>query len=188
MLYGASFGCWRAPGQALAAAVKMPLLIFATLGTVGFISAMLGALLHPALTRWHIGYGLLAGFAVTCALLGAFAPVFAYFALQAPPPDAPGAMAAYRAILLGNVAAVALAGVAGFSRLLRLLQRLTGSRADAWRIFLAWSALAGLAGSQWSWLISPFLIRPGDPVTLLNPRAFDCNFFEWTWKALCGSL
>ena len=186
--FGFSFGCWRSTQQAAIAAAKMPILLFAVMATAGLANSWLAAIICPGLTRAQIGYGFLSGFAVTAAVLGAFAPVTAFFALQAPSIDGPDAMSAYRGVFLAHVAAVGTAGVLGFLRLRQLLLALTGSPAVARRILFAWIGTAGLCGCEWSWLLSPFLSRPDQPVPWINPDAFTCNFFEYVWRVVAGNL
>ncbi len=187
-IYGVSFGCWRSPEQAIIAAIKMPMLMVAVIVTAGLINALLAAIIHPGFTRWHVGYGMLSGFAVTASVLGAFSPVLVFFAMQAPAPDSPDAMVTYRVILLIHTSCVGIAGTAGFLRLRSLLLRLTGCPERARHVLLAWIATCGLAGFEWSWLLSPFLARPDMPVPLLNPIAFSCNVFEYIWRAIAGTL
>jgi len=187
-LYGLSFGCWHGVNQAVIAAIKLPILIFAVVGTTGLISALLAKMLDPQLDRWQIGYGLLSGFAVAASILGACSPVLIFFALQLPSPHEAQSMLSYRILLVTHTACVGIAGISGFVRLRSYLERMTGFRKTARKLLAAWIPLCGLAGCEWSWVLSPFLARPDMPVPLMNPNAFNCNFFEYLWLVIKGGL
>lgn len=185
-LFGCAFGLWRGPGQALLSAVKMPLLMLLVTAFTAAVSTQLAQVLGARLTLRQTLASMLLAFAIASLILGALAPVTAFFAWQAPPPGTPGDMAAYRALLLLNTAAVGVAGVLGNLKLYRLLATLLGSRALAARVLAAWIGVAGLTGFELSWVLSPFLSRPDLAVPLVNPIAFRVNVFEYLVRVGTG--
>lgn len=94
------------------------------------------------------------------------------------PPPATRALVACAAWL---VAAVALAGLAGYVRVHRLLRRETADHGLVRRVLLAWIAISGFVGSEVCWICTPMLARPDLPVPFLNPNAFRMNMYEYLW-------
>ena len=117
-IYGAAMGCWRAPEQALFVAIKFPLIILLT--TLG--NALLNGLLAPLLGL-NIPFrqsfaAVVMSFAITSAILGAFAPLLAFAVWNAPPlTSGKAGLATYDFILLAHVSVIALAGTVGNLRL-----------------------------------------------------------------------
>ena len=180
-VFGAAFGLWRAPRQALYGAIKMPLMLHAVVWLSVAANAMLNWLLGGGLSLRQVRRCVLAALAIASVLLAAFSPVAAYLAAQAPSPDTPDGPATYRVLLATLVLCVGCVGLVGYARLFRLLCALTPDRAVAWRVLFAWVLTTGLVGTQCSWLLSPFVQRPEVPVTFWNPAAFSSNFFEHLW-------
>lgn len=187
-LFGLAFGIWRAPEQALYSAIKMPAMILAVVAVSSLINIILAHVLGSGLSAWQTTTCVLLSLAITCLILAALAPIICLFALQCPPPQAPGAMLSYRSLLTANTGLVAAAGVAGNVRLYRLLRILTPSASTASRVLLSWILTTGLAGCEFSWICSPFLARPDIPIMFLNPNAFHGNFFEYLWRTATGTL
>jgi hypothetical protein len=187
-LFGFAFGIWRAPEQALYAAIKMPAMILALVGVSSLINIMLAYVLGSRLSAIQTTTCVLLSLAITSVILAALSPVTLFFALQCPAPTEPGSMTAYRCLLTGNTCVVAFAGIAGNVRLYRLLCDVTAARAMALRVLLSWIFVTGLAGTELSWLFSPFLSRPDLPIHFFNDIAFQSNFFEYLWHAVMGSL
>ncbi|MBT7058724.1 MAG: hypothetical protein HN976_26750 [Lentisphaerae bacterium] len=187
-LYGGAFGVWRSPAQMAFSMVKMPLMVLAVTVTTGLLSGMFAQVLGSGLSFSQVGMCILFGFSIMSILLGAVAPVAAFLSTQAVPPSAPAAVAHYRVLLCSHTAMVGVAGLTGYWRLYRLLVALTGDPAVARRVLVSWIAAAALAGTQLSWLLSPFLCRPDVSVTFFNTLAFESNFFEYLWAAACGHL
>lgn len=180
-LYGATVGWWQAPAQAAYAAVKFPVLIFATV----FGNAVLNGMLAQVL-GWPVAFreslmAILLSFVVATLILAAFAPVAWLLAYSAPAPGSAAADQAYSVVLLTHVVAIAYAGVVANVRLFRWLSVWSGSRRIARRVPFAWLAGNLLVGSQVSWIISPFIGAPNVPVVFLQPHPFECNFFEYAW-------
>jgi len=187
-VFGAAFGCWRAPLQALYSALKMPVLILAVTGFSAVINTLLAQALGAALSFRQVLGCMLTGFAITSILLAAVAPCTLFFAWQAPPPDSSAALLSYRVLLPLNTAVVGVCGILANLRLFRLLATLTGSSRLAARVLIAWILASGLAGCELSWVLSPFLARPDLPIPFFNPNALTGNFFEYLFKAAFGVL
>lgn len=181
--YGATFGAWRGVEQAAYSALKMPLFIVGLVLVSSVLNVMLAQVLGARLTALQVGVCILLGLSIMTVILLALCPVMAFFAWQSPSPESPAALNTYRALLLANTSVIALAGILGNIRLYGLLRRLTGSSQVANRVLLGWLLTTGLAGSELSWVLSPFLARPDIPVPFLNPNAFTSNFFEYLWHA-----
>ena len=184
LAYGFSFGIWRSPTQACYAAVKMPLLIFSVTVASSLINTMLAQVIGSGLSYRQVWICILVSLAITAALLGSLSPVLLFFACCLPPVDSADATSVYRTILLGNTTLVGVCGIVGNVQLYRLLRNLTASPAIACRVLLSWIFVSGLVGCELSWILSPFLAKPGEPVPLINPDAFSGNFFEYVWRAM----
>lgn len=173
-LYGASLGCWQAPRQAVYAAAKFPLLIFATVFGNALLNGMLAQVLGLPVTLRQSLLAILMSFVIATLMLAAFAPVALFLAYSVPATDK-----GYSVVLLAHVAVIAYAGVAANVRLLRVLNLLSGCRQRARRILLAWLAGNLLVGTQVSWIISPFIGDPAKPVMLIQEHPLERNFFEY---------
>ncbi len=187
-VFGAAFGIWRAPLQAGMSAVKMPLLMLSTTAFSALINALMAQTLGARLSFRQTLACMLLAFAVTSAVLASLAPIDAFFAWQMPGPETPEAMVSYRTILVMNTAVVGAAGMLGNLHLYRVLAALTGSRRMAARVLTAWILATGLVGCELSWVMSPFLCRPDKALHILNPNAFDNNFFEYLFQTITGHL
>jgi len=185
-LYGAAMGWWRAPEQALYVAIKLPLIVLLTTLGNALLNAMLAPLLGLAITFRQSLLVVLMSFAVSAAILGAFAPVAGFLAWAAPPMS-PGAVdgPTYSVIKLVHVGVIAFAGVAGSVRLFQLLADLAGSHAVARRVLSAWLAANLFFGSQLAWLLRPFIGAPYLPVAFVRPDvALRGNFYENVLRSL----
>lgn len=198
--YGAAFGIWRAPEQALFAAIKLPALLIAVVLTTVIINAMLAMLLRAPLGLRQSAVCILVGLAATAVVLGALAPLSAFLALAVRGPDprvfglplsdplAASANAYSQALLLYHVVVIAIAGVIGNLRLHRLLAELTRKRELALRVLFAWLGVELLAGSELSWMARPFLGRPHTPVTFVVDDPLEGSFFEEVGAAMSNAL
>ena len=187
--FGAALGCWRAPEQALFAALKLPLIMLLTAMGNGLLNTMIAPLLGLQTTFRQSFLAILTSFALAAAILGAMSPLAAFVIWNAPPLQT-GAndwtsannSVTHAGVLLLLVATIAFAGIAANLRLLQLLRDLAGQRATAWRVLLAWLAGNLFFGSQLSWILRPFIGSPGLPVQFLRDDAFNGNFYEAVWR------
>ncbi|MGC3958761.1 MAG: hypothetical protein QM813_12725 [Verrucomicrobiota bacterium] len=177
--FGLAIGWWRAPEQALYAAIKLPLIMLLTAAGNGLLNAMLAPLLGLQIAFRQSFLAILTSFALAAAILGAMSPLAAFVIWNAPPLT-PGAnnSETHAGVLLLLVATIAFAGIAANLRLWQLLRHLAGQPTAAWRVLLAWLAGNLFLGSQLSWILRPFIGSPGLPVQFLRADAFNGNFFE----------
>ena len=187
-LYGAVFGMWRSPIQAIYSAFKMPVLIFSVTGVSIMINTMIAQALGSGLTFRIVGTCMLLSFAVTSILLAAMSPVMLFFSLQCPEPGSPGDLLAYRVLLPAHTMVVGFCGFLGNVKLHRFLRRLIDPPRLGNRVLMAWILVSGLAGCELSWVISPFLARPDLPIPFFNPNAVLGNFFEYLFRTCSGML
>jgi len=178
--YGAAMGWWRDPWQALFVAIKFPLIILLTALGNALLNAMLAPLLGLDITLRQSLLAVLMSFAITAAIMGAFAPLTGFVAWNAPPmtPDVKST-STYAFIKLTHVLVIAFAGIVGNVRLFQLLIRLgAGNRRVAQRVLFAWLAGNLFLGSQLTWIARPFIGAPQLPVVFLRDTAFRGNFYE----------
>jgi hypothetical protein len=178
--YGAAMGWWRDPWQALFVAIKFPLIILLTAGGNALLNAMLAPLLGLNISLRQSLLAVLMSFAITAAIMGAFAPLTGFLVWNAPPmtPDVKSTPT-YAFIKLSHVIVIAFAGIAGNVRLYQLLHKLShGNRRVAQRVLFAWLAGNLFLGSQLTWIARPFIGSPHLEVAFLRDTAFQGNFFE----------
>jgi hypothetical protein len=195
-LYGAVFGGWRAPEQALIVATKLPLVLLAVVAVASLAGAFLASSLRTGLDLARTATLLLVGLATTSALLGALAPVAALFVLHAPPPDpvalglahgdpaARATVGVHHGLLLGHIAVIAVCGVVGVSRLRGTLRAVVDAPSQARAVWWAWALLCGFVGAEISWLARPFQGSPVLPPGWFRSEPLDGNFFESVWRML----
>jgi hypothetical protein len=182
--YGAAMGWWRAPEQALFVGIKFPLIILMTTFGNALINGMLAPLLGLNIPFRQSFSAVVMSFAVTSAILGAFAPLTAFMVWCAPPMSAQVGNFNYAGIKLVHVAVIIFAGVTGNTRLLQLLVRLANDRAAATRVLVAWLFGNLFLGSQLSWILRPFIGSPQLPVEFLRENALHGNFYENVFGSL----
>ena len=176
--YGIAFGLWRAPLQALFGAMKLPLVLLGVALVTAASSAVLAPLLGARLRPMQAIVSILSSLAVTSSILGALAPVSILFVLSVPAAGTANDAAIAQSLVLTHTLVIAVAGTAGVLALLRLLAQLVPSRAIAKRVVIVWMATQLLVGAQLSWLLRPFLGRPGSAVTFFSPDALEGGFFD----------
>jgi len=176
-IYGAAMGWWRAPEQALFVAIKFPLIILLTTLGNALLNGLLAPLLGLDIPFRQSFAAVVMSFAITSAILGAFAPLLAFAVWNAPPLEA-HPVAAYNLIKLAHVGVIMFAGTVGNARLFQLLVHLGGGRAVAFRVFFAWLAGNLFLGSQLSWIARPFIGLPDLPVQFFRDNALKGNFYE----------
>ncbi|HTB83735.1 MAG TPA: hypothetical protein VK742_08780 [Candidatus Sulfotelmatobacter sp.] len=176
--YGAAMGWWRAPQQALFVGIKFPLIILMTTFGNALINGMLAPLLGLNIPFRQSFSAVVMSFAVTSAILGAFAPLTAFMVWCAPPMSGQVTDFNYAGFKLVHVAIIMFAGVTGNTRLLQLLVHLADDRAAAVRVLVAWLGGNLFLGSQLSWILRPFIGSPQLPVEFLRENALHGNFYE----------
>lgn len=187
-VYGASIGLGRAPLMAVFVAVKMPLLIFLTLGVNGLINGMFGSLLGSGMSFRQTMQACLMSFAIFALIVGSLSPLVAGMVLERPDGDASDVTRWYRWFLLTNTAVIAFAGIVANHKLLRLIESYSGSRGAAWRTLIAWLAGNLFVGAQLSFNLRPFFGNPSLPVAFLRPNPFDGTFYESVWSMTLADL
>ena len=184
-IYGAAMGWWRAPEQALFVAIKFPLIILLTTLGNALLNGLLAPLLGLNILFRQSFAAVVMSYAITSAILGAFAPLLAFAVWNAPPlTSGTAGLATYDFILLAHVSAIALAGTVGNLRLYQLLLKLGGDQNIARRVLVAWLAGNLFLGSQLSWILRPFIGSPGLPVEFHRANALHGNFYEAVFHAL----
>ena len=183
-LYGAVFGAWRGGQQMAWSAAKMPALMLSVTAASAVGNTLLAQTFGWPCPLRETLRAMLTVFATASVLLASLGPVLVFLALSLPDPE-PDRLGTYRLLLCLHTGAMALAGLTGLSRLRSTIIRLAGPR-RAGRVFVAWLLLTGAAGSELSWLFSPFLSRPDRPLMLANPNAFRMNMYEYLGYHLFG--
>jgi hypothetical protein len=169
-IYGGVVGIAHSLPQALASALKLPVLFLLTL-----------AICLPTLYLFNLVWGgrlsarqvlalLLATITVTSALSLAFAPITLFFLITAQ---------SYPFFVLLNTAILALTGGVGLSFLVegtRFLNKQAegGVRVNGGLLY-AWLLLYAFVGTQLGWTLRPFFGDPGQPFVLF--RALEGNFY-----------
>lgn len=187
-MYGFALGLGRAPLMAVFVAVKMPLLIFLTLGVNGLINGMFGTLLGSGMSFRQTLQACLMSFALFALIVGSLAPIMMGMALDRPEDGTAELAGWYRVFLLSNTAVIAFAGIIANHKLLRLIEAFSGSRAAAWRTLVAWLAGNLFVGAQLSYILRPFFGNPLLPVEFLRADPFQGNFYEAVWGMTLASL
>ena len=186
--YGFAIGLGRSPMMALFVAVKMPLLIFLTLGVNGLINGMFGSLLGSGMSFRQTMQSCLMSFALFALIVGSLAPIMMGMALDRPADGTRDMEGWYRVFLLSNTAVIAFAGIIANHKLLRLIEAFSGSRAAARRTLVAWLAGNLFVGAQLSYILRPFFGNPALPVEFLRPDPFHGTFYEAVWSMTLASL
>jgi hypothetical protein len=182
--YGAAMGWWRAPEQALFVGIKFPLIILMTTFGNALINGMLAPLLGLNIPFRQSFSAVVMSFAVTSAILGAFAPLLAFVVWNTPVMNpSPSGATAYGFILMTHVLVIALAGTTGNLRLYQLLSSIGGQNV-ARRVLMTWLGGNLFLGSQLSWILRPFIGSPQLPVEFYRANALHGNFYE----AVFGTL
>lgn len=176
--YGAAFGLWRAPLQAIFGGLKLPLVLAGVALLTAGSSVVLAPLLGARLSARQTLGAILVSLAVTSSILGALAPPAVALVLTLPPIESQGAAAIAQSLVLAHTLVIAVAGVAGVLALLALVSKLVPSRRVARRVVVAWMATQLLIGAQLSWLLRPFLGHGDRPVTFVSPDALEGGFFD----------
>lgn len=187
-LYGSSIGLWRSPLMAVYVAVKLPCVIFLTLGINGAINGMIAQVLATGLSFLQTIRAILMSFAVFALILGSLSPITLGMALDLPPPGSQEADQAHRILLLFHTALIAFAGIVATGKLHGILREFTGSGLVATRTLIAWLAGNLFVGAQVGYLLRPIFGSPDLEIAFLRPDAMQGNFYETVWWAVRQSF
>jgi hypothetical protein len=168
-IYGAIIGSSHSPVQALAAAIKLPILYLLTLiiclPTLYIFSTLFGS--TRGLSQ-HFAL-LLSAVTVISMLLFAFSPVTLFFVITNP---IYLSQSNYQFFKLLNVAIFAFTGFIGTKTLYQGMKLLSeqDSEGQATRttILRVWLILYGFVGSQLGWVLRPFFGHPSTPFQLVR--------------------
>lgn len=165
-IFGASMGAYRGGLQILYAGIKLPLAMLLTT-----------AVCAPALTALNSALGRQACIRRDLSLvLSSLARASLVVAAQAPLVLLAVRMGvSYHALILLVVACCTVAGALGLSLFLRGL-RLAHTRSIA-AVALTLLAVFGFVGTQMSWTLRPFVVRPRTPETPFV-RPLEGSFFD----------
>jgi hypothetical protein len=181
-VHGAVLGASNGVLQALASAVKLPLLFLLTL-----------VICLPALYLFNLVFGsrlrasqtlavVLAAIATTGVLTLGFAPISVFFLLSAPN---------YGFYKLLNVAILTLTGIAGLRVLVNGMNavvpraRVGTPATDSHRLPLrSWLIVYAFVGTQLAWTLRPFFGAPGLPFELF--RRLEGNFYVNVIQTILG--
>lgn len=172
VIYGFVTGLAHSWLQAVATAVKIPLLFLVTLAfTLPSLYFFALAQLNVKFSIVQAGLVVLAGIGVSAFLLLGLAPVTLFFDLTS---------SNYPFFQLLAVIFVAISGITGLFYILQGFNRVDTRdelrRNPLGRVILtAWMILYGFVGAQMTWRLSPFIGDPEQPFVLLQPSRD--NFF-----------
>jgi len=167
-IYGAVLGISSSLLQALASAIKLPILYLITLAiclpTLHFFNLLFGSRLTLSQTFALI----MTAIAVTAVLTLSFAPIALFFWLTAP---------SYNFYKLLNVGILTITGLAGLSFLWQGMRHVHKAEGMGVRnlILWVWIFIYGFVGTQMAWTLRPFFGAPGLPFEVL--RNLGGNFY-----------
>lgn len=165
-VFGASMGTFRGGAQILYAGLKLPVVILLTM-----------AVCAPALTALNRAVGRRGCLRRDLALvLSALARASLVLAAQAPVVLlAVRAQASYHSVVLIVVGCCLTAGAVGLVLFLRGLR--AADATSLWTVVPALFLVFGLVGTQMSWTLRPYLLRPRTPEVVFV-RSVEGTFFE----------
>lgn len=162
-LFGLAIGLPGGPAQAVASAIKLPVVLLGAAG-IGLPALQLCATLSGRRLRTaQVSALLLQSLSTAAVTMAALAPLAVVVWLSAST-FSDSDWYVYRRAVAAFTAVAALGGLVGAARLLRALPLLA---------VLPWAWLFGTAGLQLTWLLRPVVGSPGDGLTLL--RSLESN-------------
>ena len=168
--YGLAAGAWAGPLQAISAAVKLPLLVLATLVICFPAFYVVQILVGTRLRLLQVLVLVLAALSLTAILQAAFVPVAVFFLITG---------ANYYFLQLLHVLVVLVAGLFGMYALHEGLSVVCEQRGvyprKALTIMRAWAVLFAFVGIQMAWNLRPFLGDRGEPFRVF--REYEGNFY-----------
>ena len=176
-IFGAVIGSDHSFWQALASAVKLPVLFLITLVVCLPTLYFFNTIFESSLTLLQNVALLLAAITMTSIVLLAFSPVSLFFLITT---------SQYQFYKLLNVAVFAISGWIGVRQLSQGMRLLTandrrGARLRS-RILRLWVLLYAFVGSQLAWTLRPFFGAPGLPFELF--RGLGGNFYTNIFASL----
>jgi hypothetical protein len=181
-LYGVTMGFFHSGFQAVASAVKTPLLFLATLFICLPALHFVGLLFGSRVRLSQSAVVLMTGACQTSILLGTFAPISLFFLLS---------KSTYAFLLIMHVLVFAFCGVAGLVSVYRDFTQIRSSLSDqnglpfADSLLKVWMLLYMFVGTQMAYNLAPFINREG-PVTMFNQLGG--NFYSYIWYVIQGSI
>lgn len=169
-------------------AIKLPLVIFATLLVNGMINGMLAMVLGSGIGFRESIQFLLAGFGLMGIILGSLSPITIMMALHAPSPDDPGASQWHSVTLLTHTFMIAYAGIISHRSLLGHVRTFATTPTLGTRTFLAWLAGNLFVGAQISWVMRPFFGSPGLDVQFLRDDPMNGSFYETVFRSFSNLI
>jgi len=185
---GVTVGLWRSPLQGFYTGLKVPLLIVLTCGGNALLNGMLGAVAGVGLTFRQTMMAILMSFVIMAIILGALSPLALFLLWNTPALHGEQPGTGHSITLLTHVLVIAYAGVVANRRLFQLLVKLGSSMQAARLALFGWLGGNLLLGSQFSWVMRPFIGSPQLPVQFFREDPMRGNFFESLWGALSRLL
>ncbi len=182
--YGASIGLWNGAEMAAYVGIKLPFIIFITLGLNALINGMLAQIFGSGLGFKQTLAAQLISFAVFALIVGSLSPITAGMAIDLPGPNSDAGGDAHKTLLLFHTVLIAFAGVIANAKLLSLLKEICPSPRIARATLFSWLAGNLFLGAQISFLLRPIFGQPGIKIQFLRPDLFTGNFYESVWWAL----
>ena len=177
-LYGVVVGMWRGEGQAVYAAVKLPLVLLLTSGLTMLFNWMTAVRLGVRTSFLQVAALTHLALAVAGVVLASLVPVAWLFTSSAEPPS-PAARTTHNLLYLLHTGLVGFSGLVGVSVLWGALLRVAGDPRRARRVFLIWLLTYALVGGEVAWALRPFVGSIYSPVGFLREDALDGNVYEF---------
>ncbi|HSB64895.1 MAG TPA: hypothetical protein VLJ18_12050 [Thermoanaerobaculia bacterium] len=185
--YGAVLGFWRAPIQALYAAMKLPLVMVVTSCLTMVFNWMLATLMGTRMTLGQVTALTFLALATASLVLASLAPVALIFTLSAPEPST-DARTAHNLLYLFHTLFIAGAGLAGTARVKGPLDRICRDPARSRKIHYAWILTFAFVGGEVAWALRPFVGSVFFPVVFLRGDAFHGNMYEFIFSDILPHL
>lgn len=169
-LYGAAAGAYSGGLQALSAAIKVPVLLLASLVICFPALFVVQVLAGSRLRLLQVLVIVLGALALTAVLLAAFVPITVFFLLTG---------ANYHFLQLLHVAVALVAGFLGMYAMHQGLSLVCEKHGvyprKALTILKVWAVLFAFVGIQVAWNLRPFIAQRGEPFRVT--RDYEGNFY-----------
>jgi hypothetical protein len=178
VIYGALIGCFTHNLQILSSAVKVPVLLWGTLGICLPALFTFNVLLGSKLSLKQTTAVLSMSTYLLATVLASLSPIVLFFAISAHQKSF---------VVLLCVLSCAIAGAFGVSLLWNAMGYLTlrsGNDYDS-KIVRAWTLIYIFVGTQFAWILRPFV---GDPGNFMLFRHLGGNFYTGTYRILIDFL